>query len=56
MLTYKEVLHLGYSLHQNNPIVSCLVDQINKMSPENEEMTVESLIEDIKITKGRKIS
>ena len=49
----KSLLQLiGYSSQHTNPIISCLLDQVNKITPEVDNWSAEHLIEEIKITKA----
>mgnify|MGYP001478487438 CR=1 FL=1 len=43
---------IGYSPQHTNPIISCLLDQVNKFTPEVDNWSAEHLIEEIKITKA----
>ena len=43
---------IGYSPQHTNPIISCLLDQVNKFTPETDNWSAEHLIEEIKITKA----
>ena len=51
---YKEVIvaSIGYSSQHTNPIISCLLDQVNKFTPEADNWSAEHLTEEIKITKA----